>query len=186
MLESYGINKKPTTVKNPQSNSRHERMHQTIAEMIRTQVIICDTEKDIPNEIDYLAQSIAWAMRTAVHTVLDYSPGQLVFNKDMIVHAPTVANWQLIRAKEKVNQIKNNDRENKTRTNTTYKKDGKIMIITTKENRRGKTIGYEHEGPYKIIRVNKNGTVRIQRNGFEETINIRRIKPFVEEKEKEI
>ena len=85
----------------------------------------------------------------------------MVFNRDMIVHAPTVANWQLIRAKEKVNQIKNNDRENKTRTNTTYKKDGKIMIITTKENRRGKTIGYEHEGPYKIIRVNKNGTVRI-------------------------
>ena len=52
MLESYGINKKPTTVKNPQSNSRHERMHQTIVEMIRTQVIICNTEAELPNEID--------------------------------------------------------------------------------------------------------------------------------------
>ena len=98
----------------------------------------------------------------------------------MIVHAPTVANWQLIRAKEKVNQIKNNDRENKNRTNTVYEKGGRILIITTKENRRGKTIGHEHEGPYTIIRANKNGTVRIQRGQYEETINIRRIKPFQE------
>ena len=27
MLESYGVNPKPTTIKNPQANAVHERVH---------------------------------------------------------------------------------------------------------------------------------------------------------------
>ena len=35
-------------------------------------------------------------------------------------------------------------------------------------------------GPYPIIKVNNNGTVVIQRGIIQETINIRRIKPYYE------
>ena len=34
------------------------------------------------------------------------------------------------------------------------------------------------EGPYRVLKVNENGTVRILRGFFEETIHIRRLKPF--------
>jgi hypothetical protein len=35
------------------------------------------------------------------------------------------------------------------------------------------------KGPFTITRVFNNGTVQFDRNGFLETINIRRIKPFL-------
>ena len=34
------------------------------------------------------------------------------------------------------------------------------------------------EGPYKVLKSSTNGTIRIQRDGYKETIHIRRIKPF--------
>ena len=37
MLSSYGVKSKPTTVKNPQSNGVHERVHLVLCEMLRTQ-----------------------------------------------------------------------------------------------------------------------------------------------------
>ena len=54
--------------------------------------------------------------------------------------------------------------------------DGKIT--PGKSERRGKLLDYEHKGPYQITKVYTNGTVKIQRDYFEEIINIRRIKPF--------
>ena len=36
MLKSYGVQSQPTTVKNPQSNGAHERMHLVLCEMLRT------------------------------------------------------------------------------------------------------------------------------------------------------
>ena len=33
------------------------------------------------------------------------------------------------------------------------------------------------EGPFKITKVNKNGTVQINKNGYREIIHIRRLKP---------
>jgi len=35
LLDNYGVKPKPTTVKNPQSNGLHERMHLVICEMLR-------------------------------------------------------------------------------------------------------------------------------------------------------
>lgn len=39
------------------------------------------------------------------------------------------------------------------------------------------------EGPFVIIQINKNGTVKIQRNSYQETIHLRRIKPYNEEEQ---
>ena len=35
------------------------------------------------------------------------------------------------------------------------------------------------EGSFKIFQVFKNGTVQIDRNGYEEVLSIRRLQPFV-------
>ena len=37
MLESYGVDSNPTTIKNSQSNGIQERMHLVLCEMLRTQ-----------------------------------------------------------------------------------------------------------------------------------------------------
>ena len=35
------------------------------------------------------------------------------------------------------------------------------------------------EGPYKVLKVNTNGTLCIRRGNYDKTIHVRRLKPFV-------
>ena len=117
MLESYGIVSKPTTVKNPQSNGLHERMHLVLCEMLRTQELHVPEYSTADKEIDRILQSAAWAMRTSTNMITKYSPGQLVFNRDMIIHKTVLADWDLIYAKLREQQVLDNNRKNKSRTN---------------------------------------------------------------------
>eukprot|EP00957_Ditylum_brightwellii_P091162 6940848-Ditylum_brightwellii.AAC.1 len=59
MLQSYGIKKLPTTVKNPWANSVVERVHLTLAEMFW----VTDFRgQHWRREVDRILQSTAWAM----------------------------------------------------------------------------------------------------------------------------
>ena len=112
---------KPTTIKNPQGNATHERMHLVLAELLRTQDMYVPLKSSVNKEINYILQSAAWAIRTSVHSVLKHSPGQLVYNRDMVIHDYKQANWELVHKRRRVQQIKNNERENRSRTNYKWK-----------------------------------------------------------------
>ena len=86
MLESYGVDSNPTTIKNPQSNGIHERMHLVLCEMLRTQQLIVPKGSTAAREINSILQSTAWAMRTSTNLITKYSPVQLVFERDMFIH----------------------------------------------------------------------------------------------------
>ena len=177
MLESYGIASKPTTVKNPQSNGLHERMHLVLCEMIRTQELHVPEFSTTDREIDMILQSAAWAMRTSTNLITKYSPGQLVFGRDMVIDKSVLADWDLIYAKRRTQQIRDNLRENKSRTKYEYKVGDLVRIVTKAHERQGKLIGYQHPGPFKVKLVQKEaGTVTIQCGNFDQKINIRRIK----------
>ena len=79
MLQSYGVLPKPTTVKNPQSNGVHERIHLVLCEMLRTQKLHVPEHSNANKEINRVLQSAAWAMRASVHMITKYLPGQLIF-----------------------------------------------------------------------------------------------------------
>jgi transposase InsO family protein len=97
-LETNGIKDVPTTVKNPQANSICERMHQTVANSLRSMV-----HSNPPNNMVEAAamvdECLALAMRaqrTAIHTALRLSPGAFVFQRDMLLDIPLIANIELI------------------------------------------------------------------------------------------
>ena len=52
----------------------------------------------------------------------------------------------------------------------------KILLRRGTENK----IEIPYEGPYEILKGNNNGTVKIRLEYVQETINIRRIKPYKE------
>ena len=76
MLKSYGVQSQPTTVKNPQSNGAHERMHLVLCEMLRSQKLFVPKHSTAMREINRMLQSAAWSIRTSVHMITKYSPGQ--------------------------------------------------------------------------------------------------------------
>ena len=95
LCDSYGLKRKPTSVRNPQANAILERVHQTIMGMLRTaEIDMADTvsESDIA---DFLTNA-AWAIRSTYHTVLKASPGAAIFGRDMLFDIPFIADWNKI------------------------------------------------------------------------------------------
>jgi hypothetical protein len=75
---TYGIKRKPTSIKNPQSNAILERIHAVFTNMLRTAKL--DTAKSInASDIDIFLSDAAWAIHSTHHTVLKASPGVAIF-----------------------------------------------------------------------------------------------------------
>jgi transposase InsO family protein len=173
VTHDYGIKCKPITVRNPQANAIVERIHQVIGNIIRT----FDLENNYLDEKDPfkgVLAATAFAVRSTYHTTLKKMPGQLVFGRDMIFNIQHVANWEFIRKNKQQCIDKNNIAENAKRTAHLYKKGDQVLLKRGTENK------YEspYQGPYCILQVNDNGTVRLKVGAVKDTINIRRLTPF--------
>ena len=95
LCDSYGIKRKPTSVKNPQANAILERVHQVISTMLRTAEI--DMANSVaPSDIDTFLTNASWAIRSTYHTVLKASPGTAIFGRDMLFDIPYIADWSKI------------------------------------------------------------------------------------------
>ena len=172
--EDYGVKAKPITVRNPQANAIVERVHQVIGNIIRT----FELEKnylDDDNPWKGILSATAFAVRSTFHTTLQNTPGQLVFGRDMILNVKHEANWEYIRARKQKIIEKNNKAENAKRIPHTYAVNDQVLL------RRGNENKYEtpYQGPYIITQINENGTVRVSINNVEDTINIRRLTPYI-------
>ena len=97
---NYGLGPgmKPTTSHNPQANAIIERIHQVLNDMIRTYEVE-ETELDDQNLFNEILTSIAYVIRCTYHTVLQATPAQLVFGRDMILPIVMRADWQAIQAR---------------------------------------------------------------------------------------
>ena len=95
LLDTYGVTKKPTTVKNPQANWILERVYQTLSNMLRTAEV--DMANSIePEHVEFFLDSAAWAICSTHHTVLKPSPGAAIFGRDMMFNIPMIADWTKI------------------------------------------------------------------------------------------
>ena len=172
--EDYGIKPKPITVRNPQANAIVERVHQVIGNIIRT----FELETNYLDDNDPwkgILSATAFAVRSTFHTTLRNSPGQLIFGRDMILNIKHEANWEFIRERKQTLINKKNKAENAKRIPHTYGVGDKVLL------RRGTENKYEtsYKGPYTILQINDNGTVRMKVKNVEDTYNIRRLTPYL-------
>ena len=178
LLDSYGIQARATTVKNPQSNGIVERTHLTIADSLRAMELGNRPFDD--TTIHGVLQAIAWGLRSTFHTALQSSPGQLTFGRDMIIPATYLANWRDINARRERNVLYNNARENRSRLDHDYKP-GELVYVMSKDITR--KLNPSKDGPFRIVQIHTNGTVTIQRSKHvKERLNIQRLYPVHESK----
>ena len=69
----------------------------------------------------------------------------------------------------------NNAKENKSRIPYEYKVNDMILVTRNKASKHGER---EKDGPYPIIQVNDNGTVRYDKGTYSDIINIRQCEPY--------
>ena len=177
LCESYGIKRKPTTVKNPQANAILERVHQVLGQMLRTSELdMADSVS--PDDVDVFLDNAAWAIRSTYHTVLKASPGAAIFGRDMLFDIPFVADWYKIGEHRQLLTDRNNERENKRRIDYDYKVGDKVLVI--KDGILRKSESKYGKEPWTITTVHTNGTIRVQCGTKSERINIRRVTPYTE------
>jgi hypothetical protein len=78
LCDSYGIKRKPTSVRNPQANAILLCIHEVLMNMLHTaEIDMADSVK--PSDIDIFLSDAAWAICSTYHTVLKASPGAAIF-----------------------------------------------------------------------------------------------------------
>ena len=170
----YGITVKAITTRNPQANAILERIHATIGNIIRTHQVL-DLELDEEDPWSGILAAAMYATRATIHTTLRATPMQLVFGRDAVLNTKFEADWKYIRDRKQKLIEQNNKRENAKRTIHEYQIGNRVLVAAKLD---GKYQGDLWDGPYVIALVNNNGTVSLNRGAYQETINIRRIKPY--------
>ena len=176
LLRDFSIKPTPTTIKNPQANAILERVHQVLGDMLRTKNLQQYDFDALDPWSDILA-SVAWAIRSTHHSTLKASPAQLVFNRDMLLNIKFIADWETIRLRRQKDVDRNNERENSLRVDHDYHIGDKVLVTDNDIHRK---LNCPTKGPYNILQVYTNGTVRVQKGAVTERINIRRCTPYTE------
>ena len=127
LCDSYGIKRKPTTIKNPQANAICERVHQVLGTMMRTSELNMADSVD-PTDIDTFIDNAAWAICSTYHTVLKASPGAAIFGQDMLFNIPFIADWKQIGDYRQNQTDCSNKHENNKRVDYDNKVGDKILI----------------------------------------------------------
>ena len=78
LCDTYGIIRKPTSVKNPQAIGILEHIHTVATNMLRTSKLNM-AELVKTSDIDVFSSDAAWAVCSIYHTVFKASPGAAIF-----------------------------------------------------------------------------------------------------------
>jgi hypothetical protein len=90
LCKTYGVKRKPTSIKNPTANAILERIHAVFTNMLRTAKLDMAELVNASN-IDIFLTDAAWAICSTHHTVLKASPGAAIFGQDMLIGIPFIA-----------------------------------------------------------------------------------------------
>jgi hypothetical protein len=177
LCDTYGIKRKPTSVKNPQVTAILERIHAVLGNMLHTSKL--DMAKLVKaSDMDFFLTDTAWAVCSTYHTVLKASPGAAIFGRVMLFDIPFIADWQKIGEHRQGLTDLNNAPENEGRIDYDYKVGQKVLV--RKEGILRKYESTWHRKPWLITSVHTNGTITVQCGNKLERMNIWRVKPFVE------
>ena len=154
-----------------------ERMHQTVANVLRIimRTTTISTFAQAEQIMDNALATVMHATRCSVNHTMKTSPGALTFRRDMFVDVPILADLVAIRNNRQQLIDNNLIRHNCKRYDYHYRLGDRIMVRVYDPTK----IQEKLHGPYPILELRTNGTVRIQRApNVEETFNIRKIVPF--------
>lgn len=168
VLRRHGVHPAGSTVKNPQSNAVCERLHQSIGNALRVLNYSAPPRTDVAavKRINSALQTAAYAARTAIHSTMKESPGNMAHHCDMLLNTPLLVDFKLMRQQRQALI---------DRSLLFDYQPGQQVLKEAPANRK---LDQQAIGPFPITRIHANGTVVIRLSPYiTERINMRRIKP---------
>jgi hypothetical protein len=104
-------------------------MHQTVGNVLRT-LLHGEPPQDVTKAKDFIDEALSiatHAMQTGIHTTLGRSPGNLIFNRDMFLNIPLIADWHAITRKPEHLINENLMRENRKQKRYDYVPNQKVL-----------------------------------------------------------
>ena len=151
-----------------------ERNYQVLGNLVR-KFNISKTYVDKYDPWMVILAASELAILSTKNKLKGYSPGQLLFGRDMIIPIKHKADWELIRQQYQTQINKDNIHKNSKRVDHNYKVDDKVILNNNS--------AYKHETPYKgqflIAQCWTNVTVTLQCGPTEIRHNIFWIKPYI-------
>jgi hypothetical protein len=156
MLAQYDIQRRPTTVKNPQANAICNHMHQAVGNSLRVlrQWTPPNHLDDAHLLIDTALANAMYATRATFHSGLMTTPGALSFGCDMVMNIPLIADLTLIRANRQRLIDERAISSNARRHSYDYQPGQEVLKLVYKPDK----LKPRAQGPYDIIAVHTNGS----------------------------
>ena len=110
------------------SNIVLERIHQVLGSLVQTFNISTQTYVEENDLWTGILAATEFAILSKIIRQKVYSPGQLIFGRDMILPIKHRVDWELIRQRKKTKINKDNTCENKHRVDYDYKVRDKFML----------------------------------------------------------
>jgi hypothetical protein len=167
-------------VKNPTANAICERVHLTIGNVLRT-MIHTSPPQDTGQASDLIDQCLATAMHatraTAHKSLNNLSPGALVFQRDMYLDIPLIADIMAITNQREATVNSTLMKVNQHRLTYDYKVGEQVLVKAYNPDK----LEARWLGPYAIEQVHVNGTLTIRKTpmvAVTDRISIRWLKPY--------
>ena len=107
-----GVKEKTSLPWNPQSNSILERIHQVLGDCLTTfELDELDINEDEEDSVEEYLTMASYAIQCAFHKTHGYSPGQLVFGRDMFMPIEATIDWNSIKQRKQEAIRKSNERK---------------------------------------------------------------------------
>jgi hypothetical protein len=120
LCKTYGVKRKPTSIKNPQVNAILEHIHAVFTNMLLTAKL--NMAKSVnASDINIFLADATWAICSTHHTVSKASPGAVIFGGDMLFDIPFIADCKKIGKHRQMLTDLNTARENEGRIDYDYK-----------------------------------------------------------------
>jgi hypothetical protein len=144
-----------------------ERVDQTLDNMIRTYELE-NFESDYNCPWSQILANCAREIRSTAHSILDATSAQIVFGRDMLFDLFFMTNYSEIKNKNKISDL-NVDNENTKRIKYDYRADD--LILLDRGTFQSKLVP-KRDGPYQVIRVYSNGTLKICKGIYVQRVSI--------------
>ena len=95
----------------------------------------------------------------------------------MILRTKVLVNWQVLQTARRQAQVHNNERENRRRVAWNYQPGQQVPLYSGRNEVAPKL--QLHQGPFDVLDCSSTtGTLKIQRGPYEESVSIRRVRPY--------
>ena len=152
-------------------------MHQTAGNILRT-LLHTDPPRTVQQArllVDEALARAQLALRSAVSMPLQATSGSIVFNRDMLLNVPVLADWQMLQTRR--SQLVNAAllKMNAKRRSYDYVVNQQVL----KDVHKPPKLGVKRTGPYRVAQVHTNGTLTIElQPNVTERISIRQLSPY--------